>query len=118
MYLDSLDTLSFRVGQVYDPGSIFNPPGAVPDCTVRLIVADRATAPIHVADYAALVAPLVIERSNYLNWYDATNTILDSVRIPLADFATGLRASEIEGVELGFEGAGWVYVDDLQLTRW
>ena len=120
LYLDSLDNLSLRAGQVYEPAvSAYNPlPSANQDFTIRLIVAGVETAPVHVSDYTDLIPPLPIERSNYLAWYDATNTILDSVRIPLADFQPGLKASSIEGVELGFEGTGWIYLDDLQLTRW
>jgi hypothetical protein len=116
---DEMDMLALRVGQLYESSDQYNVFGTPQDFSVRLVIGGTPTDPLAASAYRELPSQTHV----ILYWAGETSmTALETLRIPLADFAGGdpVLPSEVEAVEFDFDllASGLLGVDEIQFTKW
>jgi hypothetical protein len=116
---DAMDMLAFRVGQLYESSDQYNVFGVPQDFSVQLIVGGAPTAAVNASVYRTLPS-----QTHVTIYYagETSMTVLETVRIPLADFNGGLPLlpSDVEAVVFNFDQmpSGLLGFDEIQFSTW
>ncbi|MBZ0273874.1 hypothetical protein K8I61_17685 [bacterium] len=112
---DDFDALVFRAATVYEVADNYNTFDAAQDFSVRVVVDGVEQPAVPVSDYATLTYPARVKYGAS----DGSKTVLNTVRIPLADLsASPIVGTDIEAVIFEFDvnPKGLVSFDDIQLA--
>ena len=122
--IGELTHLGFRIGQVYEQVTRLNTPGTDMDLSIQLGFGAAGGPTVVASDYASLPYPdgvsRVFRRMGMTEIRDLSKTVLQSVRIPLADLETAeQRADSATEIRFRFDrrASGSVALDSIRFTK-
>jgi Cutinase len=117
--LGDMDLIAFRAGQLFEGSDQYNTFGVVQDFSVKVVTGGLESDSVAASDYRALPSPTHVEIGG--GW-ETSMTVLETIRIPLADFNGGapLLPSAVEAIIFEFDilNSGLLGFDEIQFTKW